>query len=411
MKQVAIMGFGVVGSGVAELCDKNAASIKGRAGEDIAVKYILDLRDFPESEYRHLVVHDFEAIVNDPEISVVVEAMGGLEPAFTYSRALLAAGKSVVTSNKELVAEKGALLLDLAKSNNVNYLFEASVGGGIPIIRPLHMCLAANQIDEIAGILNGTTNFILTKMIRESMPFPEALALAQQLGYAEKDPTADVQGQDACRKICILASLAYGRQVYPSEVHTEGISQVTLEDVQYAEDWGGVIKLIGRARLQENGKLFVMVSPAFLSHESQLSTVDDVFNGILVRGNATGDVVFYGKGAGKLPTASAVVGDVVDCIKARGTIKSLTWIDSNADTVDDYQNAFACLYLRCRGVHAKQAAQSAFGEIRVLHRKNAPDDELAFVTLAACERQLAAACEHLRDDGIELLAKIRTLDY
>ncbi|MCI8441608.1 MAG: homoserine dehydrogenase [Provencibacterium sp.] len=411
MEKIAVMGFGVVGSGVVELCDKNSASIRRRAGTDIEVKYILDLRDFPESSYAGMVIHDFETILNDPEISVVAEVMGGMEPAFTYSKRLLSAGKSVVTSNKELVAGKGAELLRLAKENNVNYLFEASVGGGIPIIRPLHMCLAANEISEIAGILNGTTNFILTKMIRESMPFSEALSLAQSLGYAERDPTADVEGADACRKICILASLVYGRHVYPQEVHTEGITRVSLCDVQYAEDWGGVIKLIGRARQLPDGRLFAMVSPAFISHESQLSSVDDVFNGILVRGDATGDVVFYGKGAGKLPTASAVVGDIIDCVKAEGTICSLCWADSAADTVCDWRQAPAVFYLCCRGRKAKAAASALFGELRFLHRAEAPEEECAFITPERTEAQLEEAKKQLEKEGVELCSAIRVLDY
>lgn len=410
MKKIAVMGFGVVGSGVVELCDRNAASIERRAGEPIEVKYILDLRDFPGSPYEGLVIHDFDTILNDPEVSVVAEVMGGLEPAFSYSKALLSAGKSVVTSNKELVAQKGAELLQLAKAHNVNYLFEASVGGGIPIIRPLHMCLAANEIDEIAGILNGTTNFILTKMIRESMPFAEALALAQSLGYAERNPAADVEGTDACRKICILASLAYGKHVYPQEVHTEGITGVTLRDVQYAEDWGGVIKLIGRARRLPDGRVFAMVSPAFISHESQLSSVDDVFNGILVRGNATGDVVFYGKGAGKLPTASAVVGDIIDCVKAKGTIRSLGWSDSNADTVCDWRQVPETFCLCCSGPDAQAAARSLFGDIRFLHCAGAPEEECAFITPALTGERLDEKRRQLEAAGLQVLSAIRVLD-
>lgn len=411
MKKIAVMGFGVVGSGVVEVCDKNRSSIQKRAGEEISVSRILDLRDFPESPYQGLVTHNFEDILRDPEISVVAEVMGGLEPAYSYSKALLEAGKSVVTSNKELVSEKGAELLALAKEYNVNYLFEASVGGGIPIIRPLHMCLAANEIDEIAGILNGTTNFILTKMIRENMPFDEALALAQRLGYAERDPSADVDGFDACRKICILASLAYGRHVYPREVHTEGIRAVTLEDVAYAGDWGGVIKLIGRAKRLENGKLSVRVSPAIISHESQLGTVDDVFNGILVRGNATGDVVFYGKGAGKLPTASAVVGDIVDCVKAKGTIRSLTWSPSEGGEVEDYRLSPVTPYIRCRGVHAPETVESVFGAVHALHRKGAPRDEYAFVAGEMPQSRVDDGCARLEEDGLEVLSTLCVLDY
>ena len=312
MVEIAVMGHGVVGSGVVEVLTTHRESIARRAQEEIGIKYILDLRDFPDSPYADKFTKNFEDIVNDPEVRVVVEVMGGLRLAFEYVCRCMEAGKSVVTSNKELVAAKGAELLKIARDHNVNFLFEASVGGGIPIIRPLHQCLAANDVIEIAGILNGTTNFILTKMIRESMSFEDALALAQKLGYAERNPAADVEGHDACRKICILASLAYGKHVYPEQVHTEGITDITLADVEYAENWGGVIKLIGQVKKQTSGKLQIIVCPMFVPAESQLSSVDDVFNGILVRGDATGDVVFYGKGAGKLPTASAVVADVID---------------------------------------------------------------------------------------------------
>ena len=300
----AVMGHGVVGSGVVEVFYKNHDSIISRAGTDVDLKYILDIRDFPDLPYSDKFTKNFEDILNDPEVEVVAEVMGGLKPAYDFTKRLLLAGKSVVTSNKELVAAKGAELLKIAKEKNVNYLFEASVGGGIPIIRPINQCLAANNIDEILGILNGTTNFIMTKMIKESMSFDDALALAQQLGYAEKDPTADVDGHDACRKICILASIAFGKHVYPAQVHTEGISKISLMDVAYASNYNSVIKLIGKVAMKENGKIYCIVSPMLVSRESQLSSVDDVFNAIMVRGNATGDVMFYGKGAGKLPTAA-----------------------------------------------------------------------------------------------------------
>ena len=292
MAAIAILGHGVVGSGVVEVLRTHEESITGRAKEPIRIQRILDLREFPGLPYSGLFTKDFEERLNDPEVGIVVEVMGGLEPAFSYVKACLENGKSVVTSNKELVAAKGAELLALAQKNNLNFLFEASVGGGIPIIRPISQCLAANQVTEIAGILNGTTNFILTKMIREHMAFGDALRMAQELGYAERDPSADVEGADACRKICILASLAFGSHVYPQQVHTEGITKITLEDVAYAEAWGGVIKLIGEVKALKNGRVHIQVAPMFVSRESQLSGVDDVFNGILVRGDATGDVVF-----------------------------------------------------------------------------------------------------------------------
>lgn len=336
MINVAVLGHGVVGSGVVEVIGTNQEDIAKNAGDSVRVKRILDLKEF-DVPYKNLFTKDYADILNDDEISVVAEVMGGVNPAYDFVKAALKHKKSVVTSNKELVAAKGAELLAIAKENNVNFYFEASVGGGIPIIRPMHICLAANQIDEIAGILNGTTNFILTKMIHDQMPFDEALKMAQQLGYAERNPSADVDGHDACRKICILASLAYGKHVYPEQVYTEGISKVTLEDVEYAESGDFVIKLIGRAKkLGDNGEISCMVSPALIDRRSQLAGIDDVFNGILVRGNATGDVVFYGRGAGKLPTASAVVADIIDVAKADKTSNSLTWVDDGINHVVNY---------------------------------------------------------------------------
>ncbi len=413
MAKVAVLGHGVVGSGVVEVMTKNKEVIEKKAGQEMEVKRILDLREFPGLPYSDKFTKDFQEILNDDEISVVAEVMGGTHPAFEFVKACLERGKSVVTSNKELVAAKGAELLATAKANNVNFLFEASVGGGIPIIRPLHICLAANQIDEVAGILNGTTNFILTKMIHEQMPFDVALKLAQELGYAEKDPTADVEGHDACRKICILASLCYGKHVYPDSVYSEGITKLTLEDVAYAEDWGGVIKLIGRAKLLDNGMVSAMVSPAFIPHGSQLASINDVFNGILVRGNATGDVVFYGKGAGKLPTASAVVGDIIAASKANGTSNSLTWVDSHENYVLDYKKTDIAFYLRfaSNDPNAKTKVAARFGEVRFLSRENQPVNEFAVVTPICNEGAVEEALAALQEAGITLLGKVRVLDY
>ena len=284
MIAVAILGHGVVGSGVVEVLQKNAAGIAHKAGEGIEVKRILDLREFPALPYAALFTKDFQDILGDEEIRIVVETMGGLHPAYEYVKSCLLAGKSVVTSNKELVAAKGDELLEIARNNNLNFLFEASVGGGIPILRPLDQCLAANEVYEIAGILNGTTNFMLSRMVEDDMPFGDALALAQKLGYAERNPAADIEGHDACRKICILASLAFGKHVYPEQVHTEGIAAVTLDDVKYAGAWGGEIKLLGRARREEDGRLYVIVAPMVIPSSSLLADVDDVFNGIMVRG-------------------------------------------------------------------------------------------------------------------------------
>lgn len=412
MAKIAVLGHGVVGSGVAELLQMNSESIAAKAGEKIEIKSILDLRDFDNLPYADKFTKDFNEILNDGEISVVVEVMGGLHPAYEYVMSSLEKGKSVVTSNKELVAEKGAELLKTARENNVNFFFEASVGGGIPIIRPMHMCLAANQISEIAGILNGTTNFILTKMIHEQMPFDEALKLAQELGYAERDPSADIEGKDTCRKICILASLAFGHHVYPEAVYTEGITKITLEDIAYAENWGGVVKLIGSAKQLDGEKLSVLVAPAFISRQSQLASIEDVFNGILVRGDATGDVVFYGKGAGKLPTASAVVADVIDVVKAPSTSESLSWGDAVENYVVDHRETETKFYLRCMASDvpaAKAALMNHFGCVNYLSRKGAAADELGFVLGPVAENELDGALRAI--DGLNVLAKIRVFDY
>ena len=413
MVNIAVLGYGTVGSGVVEVLSKNRESLQRKAGEELKVKAILVRRDFPGDPHTDLMVRDFQRILEDPQIQVVAEVMGGLDPAYAYTRACLERGKSVVTSNKELVAQYGAELLEIAREHHVNYLFEASVGGGIPIIHPLHLCLAANEIEEIAGILNGTTNFILTKMIREKMAFADALALAQQLGYAERDPTADVEGEDACRKICILASLSFGEHIYPKDVHTEGITKITSEDVAYAASCGCVIKLIGRAKRGKPGeKVQAMVSPALVRHDSQLGTVDDVFNGILVRGDATGDVVFYGKGAGKFPTASAVVGDIVDCVKTPDTIPSLRWKPSQGGNVADPLDNVTRMYLRCSSERAGLGyAKSLFGEILPLNRGGQPSEEFAFITPALSEREINAKIANLEEMGVTVSGKIRVLDY
>lgn len=415
MAKIAVLGHGVVGSGVCEVIHENQESIIRRAGQPIEVKRILDLRDFDGLPYRDKFTKNFDDILNDDEISIVVEVMGGVSPAFEFSVASLKKGKSVVTSNKELVAAKGAQLLKIARENNCNYFFEASVGGGIPIIRPMHMCLAANEIDEIAGILNGTTNFILTKMIKEGTSFDEALKTAQDLGYAERNPAADVEGYDACRKICILASLAFGRHVYPEYVHTEGITKITLEDVAYAESWGGVIKLIGEAkRIPESERIECLVAPAFVNGESQLANIDDVFNGVLVRGNATGDVVFYGKGAGKLPTASAVVADVIHEAKVSGTSTSLTWKDSSENFVLPYDEVESAFYVRAAGFRdssfAKERISVLFHGASFLSRAGQPESEAAFVTESMSGGLLMKKAEALKEKGAEILSVIRVAD-
>ena len=379
---VAVMGHGVVGSGVVEVLLNHEENIAKKAKNTIHVKYILDLRDFPALSYSDRFIKSFDPILKDDSVRVVVEVMGGIHPAYDYVKACLEKGKSVVTSNKELVAQCGAELLKIANENNVNFLFEASVGGGIPVLRPIAQCLAANDLYEVFGILNGTTNFILTKMIKEKMDFNSALKLAQQLGYAEKDPTADVEGIDACRKICILASISFGKHVYPNQVSTEGISQITLQDVTFAQRAGYVIKLIGHAMLLEEGKVTVAVYPALVPVENQLANVDDVFNAIMVRGDAIGDVMFYGRGAGKLPTASAVVADVIDCVKHLQARKYLSWEDGSKDYVVPLGTIKTRLYVRVAVeniAEAQSVLERVFGKLDYLNTP-AEQNTLAFIT-------------------------------
>lgn len=404
--KVAVMGYGTVGSGVVEVIKSHEDVISKRiGGEPLEVAKILDLRDFPGDKNESLFTKDFNDILNDPEIKIVAETMGGINPAFDFTTKLLEAGKSVVTSNKELVAQKGLELLNTAEENNVNYLFEASVGGGIPIIRPMSQCLAANNIEGIAGILNGTTNFILTKMIEDGMSFEEALKLAQDNGYAEKDPTADIEGHDACRKVCILASLAFGKHVYPSQVETEGITKITLEDVAYAESAGGVIKLLGQIKYIDEDNIAAFVGPAIVFKGSQLASVDGVFNAILVRGDAVGDVCFYGRGAGKLPTASAVVADIADCAKHVERKKIFGWGKGDENYVVDYKESIKMpFYVRTKA--SESQIQSVFGEVKFLSRKGQPSDETAFITDEFTENELNNML-----NGIEVISKIKVANY
>ena len=345
--KIAIMGYGVVGSGVGEIISTSQESLKKRCGEDIEIASILDLRDFPDSRFK-CFTKDFNDILNNDEIGLVVEVMGGTKPAYEFTKQLLLHGKHVVTSNKELVAKHGTELLKIAKDNNLNYLFEASVGGGIPIIRPLYSSLVSNELTDIIGILNGTTNYILTQMIKEGKSFETALAGAQENGYAEKDPTADVEGFDTCQKIAILTSLAFGKFVNSEDIQTEGITNITLEDVEYASEFGGVIKLVGMSERAENGA-YARVCPVILKKDHPLAGIDDVFNGILVKGDALGDVMFYGRGAGSLPTASAVVSDVVDIIKHKHTHIVLGWTEGEPGYLLDADDQAFRMYVRISG--------------------------------------------------------------
>ena len=328
MANFAIMGFGTVGSGVAEVLRMNGASIAEKLGERLTLKYILDVRDLSASPYASLVVKDFALLENDPELDVVVESIGGAKVAYEFPRRALLAGKHVVTSNKELVATRGRELLEIAREKNVNYLFEASVGGGIPVLRPLFQCLAGNQIQEIAGILNGTTNYVLTRMVEGGVPFDAALREAQEKGYAEANPAADVEGLDAGRKICILADLAWGGEVRPEAIRIQGIGDLSLEDVDAARALGYRIKLLGRALALEDGRVAAYTAPHLVPEKNPMAGVDGVFNAVMIRGNAVGDVMLYGRGAGDLPTASAVMGDVIDALQHRTRRRELGWSES-----------------------------------------------------------------------------------
>ncbi len=388
MINLAIMGHGVVGSGVAEILINHADRIEKAVKDEVNVKYILDLRDFPGLSYSDKFIKDFEQILNDDEVKVVAEVMGGVNPAYSFVKSCLEYGKSVVTSNKELVATKGAELIKIAEEKNVNFLFEASVGGGIPVLRPMAQCLCANEITEVSGILNGTTNYILNKMIVDNMDFATALSLAQEKGYAEKDPTADIEGHDACRKICILAALAFGKHVYPEQVYTEGITNISLDDVEYADNFGGVIKLIGHTEKLEDGRITASVRPTVVGRDCLLSGVDGVFNAVMVTGDQTGEVVFYGKGAGKEATASAVVADMVDCMKHLNSRKYLFWEDGEelyvARDYDKCGKFYVCLK-SCDYESLLEQFNSVFGaEVKDVI-KNEYRKEIAFIT--ACDKE------------------------
>ena len=397
MVNIAVLGYGTVGSGVVEVLRTNQKSINNRAGKEINLKYVLDLRDFPGDPVEKVLVHDYNVILNDDDVQIVVEVMGGVNPAYDFVKSALQKGKSVCTSNKELVAKHGAELLEIAKANKINFLFEASVGGGIPIIRPLNQSLTADEIMEISGILNGTTNFILTKMDKEGSSFDTVLKEAQELGYAERNPEADVEGYDACRKIAILSSLACGHQVDFEDIYTEGITKITDVEFKYAKKLGTVIKLIGTSRRVGKG-FSAMVAPKMISDEHPLAGVNGVMNAIFVKGNVLGDVMFYGAGAGKLPTASAVVSDVVDAVKHMGTNIMTIWNTDKKELMDiaDVSTRF---FVRIKGNSDEKLAgvKAAFGEVMVVTIPDAAD-EFAVVTEPMTEKAYAEATTKV--DGI-----------
>lgn len=387
MVNIAVLGYGTVGSGVVEVINTNHEIINKRAGEEINIKYVLDLRDFPGDPVQQILTHDFNDILNDDEVKVVVEVMGGINPAYTFVKQCFAAGKSVATSNKELVASHGPELLAIAKENNVNFLFEASVGGGIPIIRPLNTSITADEVTEITGILNGTTNYILTKMDQEGASYDEVLKQAQDLGYAERNPEADVEGGDACRKIAILTSIVYGKHLDYTKIHTEGITKISTEDFKYADALGVSIKLVGTTK-KEGDTLYSFVAPMMLDENHPLSGIHDVFNGIFVHGNVVDDIMFYGRGAGKLPTASAVVSDVVDEVKHMGKNIMASW-DAEALPIGDFRDAVNRFFIRVSAdAITKDEIQKLFGDVTYVTAEGV-DGELAFITSSMTEGSFA----------------------
>ncbi len=395
MVNIAIMGFGVVGSGVAETIRLNNKQFAERLeGVELNVKYILDLRDFPEHPLGDRVVHDITPILEDEDVTIVVETMGGTVPAYDFSLKALKAGKSVVTSNKEVVAKHGAELQKIAREMGVSYLFEASVGGGIPIIRPMWQCLASNKIESVTGILNGTCNYILTKMERDKEDFETALKQAQELGYAERNPAADVEGMDTCRKISILASLAYGKTVSNEDVLCEGITKITYDDLVFARNNGYSVKLLGRAKKEADGKVYVLTAPHLVSETNALSGVNDVYNGISVVGNVVGDVLFCGRGAGSMPTASAVMADVLDVV--RDCKKFIGWSEEKADFLGNVNMDVNASYIRTKA--SKEAVVSAFGNVVVTEM----NDTRMFITDQMSDMDLSIKIKTLGEDTIRI---------
>lgn len=392
MANIAILGFGVVGSGVADVIAENLEIIEKRINDKLNIKYILDLRDFPDSPFGHLVTHDFNVILNDPEVTVVAEMMGGSHPAYDFSLAALKAGKSVVTSNKEVVSKFGVELLGVAREMGVRYMFEASVGGGIPIIRPLVNDLAANSINSINGILNGTTNYILTQMAENGRDFADALKDAQAKGYAEANPTADIDGIDAARKTVILASLAFGKLIDPDSIYTEGISKIGVADIELAKEFGYSVKLIGHCE-KKDGKLLATVSPRLIPTSNPLHSVDDVFNGILVDANMLGESMFYGRGAGKLPTASAVVADIIDIVKSPENDACFPAIESAESNELFDMDGYKCKNMLVFDSKADDRILDSFNATEAIIR----DGKVAFITEELSEKELRDKLSALKD--------------
>lgn len=399
---IAVMGYGTVGSGVVEVINTNGAGINQRIGEELNVKYVLDLRDFPGDPVQEKIIHNFETIINDEDVKIVVEVMGGIEPAYTFVKRSLQAGKSVATSNKALVAKHGAELLSIAKENNINFLFEASVGGGIPIIRPLNSSLTADEIEEITGILNGTTNYMLTKMFYEGADYDAVLKEAQANGYAERNPEADVEGYDACRKIAILSSLISGQQVDFEDIYCEGITEITVEDMKYAKAMGTTIKLLASSKRHGN-RLHAIVAPCMLYPEHPLYNVNGVFNSIFVHGNVLGDAMFYGSGAGKLPTASAVVADVVDAAKHLNRNIMTMWKKDKLK-LEDKADAKRRFFIRMKGDEKEMLPdlKYSFGEIELIHAEGL-EGEFGFVTPVMMEGDYDTRAKSYKDQILHMI--------
>lgn len=404
MINVAVLGYGTVGSGVVEVIEKNKDMVNKKSAQELEVKYILDLRDFPGDPYENKVIHDFNTILQDDSVTIICETMGGVGAAYQFTKQALELGKSVCTSNKELVAKHGPELLQIAREHNCNYLFEASVGGGIPIIRPLNYSLTAEKIEAVNGILNGTTNYILSKMASDGSDFADVLKEAQRLGYAERNPEADVEGYDACRKIAILSSLAYGKEVNYEEVYTEGITKITAEDIKYATSMGTAIKLLATSR-KVGDQYYAMVSPVMIDAKNPLYSVNGVFNAIFIHGNVLGDAMFYGSGAGKLPTASAVVADVVDCAKNKGRNIMMSWSEEklNLLQIDDVKSRF---FVRVSGHAAERQSEieELFGKVEIVAVPSL-SEEFAFITGEITEQEYREKAEKL--DGIQSRIRAR----
>lgn len=411
MIKIAIIGYGIIGSSVAEILREHKTSIGKKANQIISIKYILDIKDFKEDKNKEKIIKDFNTIINDSEIKIVVETIGGVTSAYEYVKKSLLNGKSVVTSNKELVAKKGQELLKIASYNNASFLFEATVGAGIPIVHTLTQCLVANDVLEVGGILNGTTNFILTKMFEENLTLEEALQITKDLQYTEKNSEDDIEGRDTCRKICILSSIVFGKHIYPRDVHTVGISNITQEDINFVKSCGATIKLLGQASMMENGRIQIAVEPMLVLKQSRIYTVNGVFNSIVIKGDSTGDIMFYGKGTGKLPIASAIVTDIIECVKHIDSREHLYWKPAEVGYVMAYKNTISSAFVRIKFSENKakiiNKIQKSFSNVKILEYKGNNNDEMGFITDCMTIGKINSILNNLSQEKIEVKSVIR----